>query len=172
MTKNRRQSKKKSHPQPQMSPGSFDVPAVCLNPKRRYTVRMLLEAGHSGSLNYTHLADGLFNQITTLTASALPPAAIETPKPWKFIRFISARAWGQAPVSGKTTVPVKLQLASNIYNTVPPSSTFVDVAAGTADRGFDHIKGTSLSWYTIVPGNVNVIGYQNVSILDADVEVW
>jgi hypothetical protein len=133
---------------------------------------MLLEAGYSGGLHYPNLADGLFNQITTLQASALPPALIETPKPWKYIRFIAARAWGASQASGKTTVPTKLQLAPTTTGTVKPSSTFVDVATGSSDRGFDHLKGSPLTWHITGSGTEIFLNMQNVAILDVDVEVW
>jgi hypothetical protein len=172
MTKNRRQSKKNSQPQIHQSPGAFDVPTVCLNPKRKYTVRMLLEAGYSGGLNYIQLVDGLYQQITTLQASALPPPTLETAKPWKYIKFIAARAWGASQASGKTTVPTKLQLAPTTSSTVKPSSTFIDVATGASDRGFDHINGTPLTWHVTLNGTETFLNMQNVSILDCDVEVW
>lgn len=152
-------------------PGSFDVTSIVLNPKRRFTVRLLAEAAQSGVLTFQRLASALASQLATQTATVLPVPEVLQVLPQKYIKLKHARAWGPPSEVGKRSTPTRLAIPLLQYF-VEPTPTKQDVATGQSDRAFDSVKGQLQSWGKTDQPSIDALTFQNVCILDVDVEVW
>jgi len=158
--------------------GATDIPSLELNPRRRYTVRNVIpEAGFTGLVTYTMLASTLLKQLKFGTPGSFQDSSTNPVGfPWRYIKFIKARAWGIPPGAGAKWTPATLVLQAevNSYPIVLPAPIKHDLAGSASNRAFITLNGTPLTWKSFDDGGIptTILVTGNISILDCLIEVW